>query len=1090
MASVFIDIPGIGQVEAKNAASEATLQSILQTMRAVQQNTQRRGGGAGGGAGGAPGGGAGGAGGGGAGGGGAGGGGQTTSQKAASFASKMAATSASQFGKSATYAGQMANQAGKGISGVAKTVGFLGTGASSAVRGISNLALAGANAAQSLANMDDSLTSGASALNAIPKIGGLLAGVFGAIAGATESLAASMKGATASGASFGGSIHQLQMSSAQAGMTMEKFGKFVSDNGVAMGAFGTTTDDGSKNFAKLSRSLRASSSDLYALGFGTAEINQGLANYGKLLRHQGHAGTKSNAELIDGSKKYLKEMDMLAKITGESRADKEKEREALAIDAQMRAAMAGLGPDVEASAQTLIQSMPNKALQDFAKDLIANGVATTDSNKLLMSQYPGLAAQLNTLHQSTQKNVKITDDEIRAALTKGKAESAGLKNIKTAVSANIQELGVFGDAAAGWNKVNIDAIKTSQDQQEAAAANTDGTLQNVEAMKSQLAAFSDSIKMQLMAAGGLGTMMAIIQKMTDFIIAYVIPGISMLIPILGKIFDGAMMLIQPIMESLTKAFGNMGGTLSAVDNILNWLFDTLNGAVRGGILIFESLLRGIETLSGPFQRLGDVIFGVEKNTGSFGNTLILIGDAVGTALEILAKVIGFVIDFAILPLIGMFQNYFMPTIRAVGNMIADYLVPILVAAGIAFLAFNAMTVLGAVVKFAYIAAMVVATAGLAILAAGVAIVAGAFALLTSPIGLAIVAISALIIYFQKAGGDLETFGNGLKWIWNRIEELGQNLVKFYYYLMDKVTVGDEYKNKMEEQNKKIAETTAEREVLEKKMSARMEENVKKREEEEKAGSKKEGGMLDGLKGLFNIDHKNRADAHISQKNAQVNAFNKIPGAVGGGIAGGMPGIKDGVKEGIKEGTAKPTDFNAGAEGLLKQFSAKEGGGVEKNVKRDELLLAKQDAFKAYMDAEGKSQKDAAEAKIADINAKIKALDTPAAQPVNPAAPASKTGAPTVAADQAKKDLEKQQEDKTAAEKKKAEEDAAKKKQEEDAVKKKQEEDKNKKPESAETLLAELNTKMATLLKYTWTVAHNTNETVSATRGLNNNLLKS
>jgi signal transduction histidine kinase len=261
-----------------------------------------------------------------------------------------------------------------------------------------------------------------------------------------------------------------------------------------------------------------------------------------------------------------------------------------------------------------------------------------------------------------------------------------------------------------------------------------------------------------------------------------------------------------------------------VDNILNWLFDTLNGAVRGGILIFESLLRGIETLSGPFQRLGDVIFGVEKNTGSFGDTLILIGDAVGTALEILAQVIGFVIDYAILPLIGMFRDYFMPTINAVGNMIADYLVPILVAAGIAFLAFNAMTVLGAIVKFAYIAAMVVATAGLAILAVGVAIVAGAFALLTSPIGLAIVAISALIIYFQKAGGDLETFGNGLKWIWSQIEELGQNLVKFYYYLMDKVTVGSEYKDKMAEQNKKIEETQAERAELEKKIRARFAED--------------------------------------------------------------------------------------------------------------------------------------------------------------------------------------------------------------------------------------------------------------------------
>ena len=52
MASVFIDIPGIGNVEAKNAASEATLQAILQAMQAVQKNTAGGSrGGAGGGAG-------------------------------------------------------------------------------------------------------------------------------------------------------------------------------------------------------------------------------------------------------------------------------------------------------------------------------------------------------------------------------------------------------------------------------------------------------------------------------------------------------------------------------------------------------------------------------------------------------------------------------------------------------------------------------------------------------------------------------------------------------------------------------------------------------------------------------------------------------------------------------------------------------------------------------------------------------------------------------------------------------------------------------------------------------------------------------
>jgi hypothetical protein len=76
----------------------------------------------------------------------------------------------------------------------------------------------------------------------------------------------------------------------------------------------------------------------------------------------------------------------------------------------------------------------------------------------------------------------------------------------------------------------------------------------------------------------------------------------------------------------------------------------------------------------------------------------------------------------------------------------------------------------------------------------------------------------------------------------------------------------------------------------------------------------------------------------------------------------------------------------------------------------------------------------------------------------------------------------------AAAKKKMEEDAAAKAKEDAAAKEKQEQDK-KSQESPSTLLAELNTKMATLLQYTFTVAHNTNETVSATRSLNKNGFK-
>jgi hypothetical protein len=1013
MASVFIDIPGIGTVEAKNAASEATLQTILQVMQAVQKNTA---GGSRGGAGGAaP----------SAGGAGGGGGGaaQTTSQKAAAFSSKMAAQSSTQFGKASNYARQMVSQAGKGFDKVTGTVGFLGAGAMSATRGISNLAQSGAGLADSLANMNDSLTAAAGSLNHIPKVGGLLAGVFGAIASATEQLAASMKGATASGASFGGSLQSLQTSSAQAGMTMKDFGDLVSKNGEAMGAFGSTTESGAKNFARLSGQLRAAGSDLYALGFGTQEINQGLANYGKLLRSQGLQGTKSNAELVDGSKKYLKEMDLLAKITGESRADKEKEREALIVDNQLAAALADANEDVAASAHMMIGAMPNKVMKDFAKDMIANGTATTAANRLLMSQYPGLAAQLTQMHQVTQDNTVIQKDAMKGAMATYTQEGKNMSNIKQAVSAASDELGTLTEAFVGSRKVNLAAFDDAQDQQAATAAGTDGTLKNVEAMKSQLAAMSDNIKMQLMASGGLGLMMAIVQKLADFVIGVVIPGIGMLIPILGKIFDGAMMLLKPIIESVTKAFGGMGGTLSAVDNILNWLFDTLNGAVRGGILIFESLLRAFDTLSGPFSRLTAAIFGTEEGANSFSNTLILIGDAVGTAFEILAKVIGFVIDFAIIPLINIFQNYFMPTIKSVGSMIMDYLVPILVAAGVAFIAFNAITIAATIAKFALTAAMVIVTGGFALLGAGVAIVAGAFALLTSPIGLTIAAITALIIIFKKAGGDFQVVTDGLKYLWSGLQTFFSYLKLGFFKVLDALP-GIDFSKEIEEEEKKIVEQKAEREALVTKMATRMEENkAKAAADAAKGDSKEEGGLLNSLKGMFNIDQKNRAGAHIEQKNAQVSAFKGIPGAVSGGMKSGMPGLKEGVKEGVKEGAAKPVDFNAGPEVLLKQFAQREGSPLAGANAQKQAIVAEAEKKK---DEAQKQAEAAEEARAAAAKSDPRRLD----QGTTP-----------------------------------------------------------KPQESAETLLAELNNKMTTLLQYTFTVAHNTNENVSATRGLNKNLYK-
>jgi hypothetical protein len=1037
--AVTIDIPGIGQIEAKNAASEATLREILRAMQAVQRNT--------GGNSRAPGGAPAGPSGGGAGGGAGSGGGQSVSAKSASLASKMASTAASQFGKSAGYAGQMADQAGKMIGGVSNTVGFFGKGAAFATTKIRDLATSGANLASQLANVGDSLTAAAGSFSGIPLVGGMLSSIFGAVAGAAEGVLSSFKDASAGGATFGGKMSEFSAAASSAGMTMKEFGSFVRKNGEGMLGFGTTTENGARKFAALSRQLQNSSSGLMALGYGTAEINQGLASYGSMMKQQGFAGKQSNAQLVSGAKNYLKELDALAKITGVERSAKEAEMMATLKDAQFQGAMAGKSEEVRKSFLNTLGGLAGGMqgpLGNFAKDILATGTATTEENQRLMAMMPDSAAALNSMRQKLQRGEAVSE-----------AERNNLNNImaREGAKASKQMGGAFAAApefAGTMNALTLaqsmqtDALKDSKKGQDEAAKGTDGQVERLEKMKQALANLTNNIMMMLSNSGALEMMMGMFEALAGFVISVVIPGIQMLIPIIQKIYNGFMMLLEPIIESVTKTFGGMGSTLTAVDNILNWVFDTLNGVVRGGILIFESLLRGIETLSGPFQRLSDAIFGTSDTTESFGDTLIDIGAAVGTALELLADIIGWTIDNAIIPLVKMFQDYVLPVLDSVYQTIKEYFVPILVLAGAAFLALNALTIIATVVKFAYVAAMVVATAGLAIMAAGVAIVAGALFLLTSPIGLVILAIGATIAIFKKFGGDLSVIQNGLMIMW---EGYKMFLNYFKLGLLNILNSIPGFRGDFDDQIKETeADIVANKQAVADRANAittTMAENRARAEQEKIAEEKGEGkqtsGLMDDLKNLFGPKGAANAAAAEKQKDEKraqsINFRNNKPGKFGGGGAGGA-GDKDG-KNGKDGKEVKPEiqmDYNAGSESLLKQMGEKEGSA-----------LASPDMAKS-----AEALKAAAE---------------------------MKNGMETAA--QKKKQDEEAAKNKTEEEKKKAAEDE----------KKKKEEDEKKKPESAETLLAQLNTTMTKLLAHAEQTTKNTYATYDATKGLNKNLYK-
>ena len=1001
MAGVFIDIPGIGNIEAKNAASESTLRELLAVMKGG------RSGGAGGGAGG------GGAGGGGAGGGGAGGG---------------------IFGKAGSAAGSALFGVGKAAGVVAGGLGKIASGAGLATgalfgvvkQGI-DLAEKGLSAADALARMGDDASDAASIFSGLPVIGK----IFTMVAGAADRMLAAYGAATAAGSSFGGSITQFSAAATTAGMNLQEFGALIAANGQAMGAFGTTTEGGAANFAKVSKQLRSTSSDLYALGFSTAEINQGLAKYGNLMKLQGLQGKQSNAQLAQGARSYMKELDLLAKVTGKSRQQVEAQMEAMAKDAQFQASMSGLGDGVRKSFLAVTTGLPD-GLQDFAKDIMATGTATTEENQKLMAMMPQSAAMLQRMNQKMQRGEAVTLEERNALNNLMKSEGGKqLQSIKSAGAANAELAGTVNRLAA-TQQINANALKEGTEEQKKAAANTDKFNEKMNKMKEVLAGLSNTFTGILANSGFLDLLISAVGLVADIANAVLVPalqaldkGIRPIVDIFQKAFPpvlavvsalfekislGLKLIFGPMIEKIGKSlesvsmkFEDFKGVIDVVDEAFNFLFGIVNSVVAGLELAFGGLFEAVQGLMQPFGELWNAVSGLFATTNELGGgfdwleqTIIEVGSVIGEAFKILGAIIG-----AVVGVVTDMYKWFNQTVLQ-SQFVVDM-----------------FKTLGTVVSEAW----------------------QVFRKYFSVEGIKSLMEGVVDGFLGLIDGIRVKLPNALGGISKDVYEAGEKERAARKEQRDTV-VDAALTTAKAEKDAKVAAKLAEVDQNKKTIKERslFAEANKKIAQKELAGRQAAAKAAE-----MSMDYTSGPEALLKQFSAKQGGAVEI-------------GIKKG--EITKEKEAADKELAGAKTGAEKKAAA-------------EKIAAAEAKLKALTEAEtlAKQRSGTAPATAAPADAANKT--TPAA---------------TAPADAAKKSME------VDAEKKKQEADAkaktdadAKKKEEEDAKKKKEEE--TKKPQSLETLMAELNTHMIKLLDLSAKTTSNTYATYEAAKSLNGNLYK-
>jgi hypothetical protein len=319
----------------------------------------------------------------------------------------------------------------------------------------------------------------------------------------SDDLFKGFQGLSKSGAAAADGMTGLQEGMRKLGLgvqDMEGYVRLIGESSKDLALFKGSVFEGRKAFEDIGQGMQQYNYQLRAAGLTQEEINAGTMSYLRLQTRLGQSQTQSTQQLADGAKKYLIEQDALTKLTGQSREEREKEREAALSEQRFRAKVeqvrATQGDEAAQrliDANDLISSRSKEAGQAF-RDL-STGMVTTEAAQ------KGLISSNGELMRVAQAVASGQMSAVEATQISGRALGAFAKDLNMSAQTGVfeefginfaqsTEMGIF----AQQNLVEALAkIKEQQKKQgiEGGKAQDDLTDANIRLAKAQQKAMTD-----------------------------------------------------------------------------------------------------------------------------------------------------------------------------------------------------------------------------------------------------------------------------------------------------------------------------------------------------------------------------------------------------------------------------------------------------------------------------------------------------------------------------------------------------------------------------------------------------------------------
>jgi len=429
-----------------------------------------------------------------------------------------------------------------------------------------------------MSTLGNSITGAANVFAQIPVVGTVLSRVFGAIAGAADRSYKAFQQSASVGANFSGSITEMIESASLAGLTIDQFSALVAKNGESLAMLGKGTADGARRFATLGKMMRDSgvADQLYRMGYTAQDINDGMLQFTSRLAKGGALQTMTTTQIADVTGRYLKELDAVAKLTGQSKEALQQQEQARMRDAQYLTLRNRLDYEGQKNLELLMASIP-EGMRDGAKEVLATGTATTVAGEQFLAFMQQSGRDLSSLGINARKTGTITLGQVTGIGKTMKREATDFANSGVGETAGlfINEMNGIVVAAQQYkaqqqdlDQAIADQVKSEKERkaQEERLKKEGLDPASLQKFQQQIAELSNRFTKLL--GENIPTLMGSFNTLANFITNYLVPAFKFVIDHLKELVVGfiafkAAMIAYQLKVKFQEAKAHLWGKTAA-----------------------------------------------------------------------------------------------------------------------------------------------------------------------------------------------------------------------------------------------------------------------------------------------------------------------------------------------------------------------------------------------------------------------------------------------------------------------------------------------------------------------------------------------